>query len=140
VAMEIPAAAVSPSTSTAESGDHADSTVASSHISHEMPRAASCGPVAGVPTSIPCCDSEECTEKLKLSCKRTHTCGHGCGGIDGEKQCLPCLQHECVSLSSAKQEAGKCVAVVVRGAKERETLCTCTCVCVCVCVCVRMGA
>lgn len=40
------------------------------------------------------CKSEECVEKSKLSCKRYHPCGHPCGGILDEQQCLPCIQCE----------------------------------------------
>jgi len=38
------------------------------------------------------CKSEECLEKAKLCCKKWHPCGHPCGGILDELQCLPCLQ------------------------------------------------
>lgn len=40
------------------------------------------------------CRSEECVDKSKLSCKRHNACGHPCGGILDEAQCLPCLKCE----------------------------------------------
>ena len=39
------------------------------------------------------CEDELCLERAKLNCTRTHPCGHPCGGVRGEKQCLPCLRH-----------------------------------------------
>ena len=28
-------------------------------------------------------------------CNKTHECGHRCGGVRGEEECLPCLQSCC---------------------------------------------
>ncbi|CAI5999912.1 unnamed protein product [Closterium sp. NIES-65] len=42
------------------------------------------------------CGEEQCREKLKAACTRTSPCGHPCGGVRGEVQCLPCLQDPCL--------------------------------------------
>jgi len=47
------------------------------------------------------CGSEECQEKANLSCGLTHTCGHQCGGVRDESECLPCLHH-CASEDELK--------------------------------------
>lgn len=39
------------------------------------------------------CEDDLCLDRAKLTCTRTHPCGHPCGGVRGEKQCLPCLRH-----------------------------------------------
>lgn len=52
------------------------------------------------------CKSEECVEKSKLSCKRYNPCGHPCGGILDEQQCLPCLQ--CQNSSSEQNADDYC--------------------------------
>ncbi|KAJ7534242.1 hypothetical protein O6H91_13G085400 [Diphasiastrum complanatum] len=41
------------------------------------------------------CGEEECRKKLKEACTRTLVCGHPCGGVRGELNCLPCLQDAC---------------------------------------------
>eukprot|EP01083_Nonionella_stella_P224105 798025_1 len=41
------------------------------------------------------CDKEECGEKASRSCTRTLRCGHSCGGVKDELECLPCLQADC---------------------------------------------
>lgn len=38
------------------------------------------------------CAGKECRKLLKASCTRTLDCGHQCGGIRGERNCLPCLE------------------------------------------------
>jgi hypothetical protein len=40
------------------------------------------------------CTEEECKEKAALSCDKLLLCGCFCGGVKGEKECLPCLKHE----------------------------------------------
>ena len=44
------------------------------------------------------CSDEVCREKALLQCPLTHAqCKHPCGGVRGEKTCLPCL-HCCTDL------------------------------------------
>ncbi|RXM92327.1 E3 ubiquitin-protein ligase MYCBP2 [Acipenser ruthenus] len=44
-------------------------------------------------------------EYAKTACSKTHPCGHPCGGVKNEEQCLPCL-HGCdKSTSCLKQDA-----------------------------------
>eukprot|EP00753_Platysulcus_tardus_P011481 PLAT3292.30.p1 GENE.PLAT3292.30~~PLAT3292.30.p1 ORF type:complete len:1705 (-),score=914.67 PLAT3292.30:92-4642(-) len=38
------------------------------------------------------CSDEECQEKAAASCDKTHLCGHACGGVAGEADCLPCFK------------------------------------------------
>ncbi|KAJ8404609.1 hypothetical protein AAFF_G00334720 [Aldrovandia affinis] len=40
------------------------------------------------------CSDLDCQEYAKLACSKTHACGHPCGGVKNEEQCLPCL-HGC---------------------------------------------
>lgn len=40
------------------------------------------------------CNSEECEEKARTSCRRVKDCGHFCGGVCDEAACLPCY-HGC---------------------------------------------
>ena len=42
------------------------------------------------------CGQEECLELLNIACKNVLKCGHVCGGIRDESECLPCL-HGCDS-------------------------------------------
>ncbi|XP_068159965.1 LOW QUALITY PROTEIN: E3 ubiquitin-protein ligase highwire [Drosophila tropicalis] len=41
------------------------------------------------------CADAQCQEYAANSCLKTKPCGHACGGVAGEKKCLPCLQHVC---------------------------------------------
>ncbi|XP_011315230.1 E3 ubiquitin-protein ligase MYCBP2 isoform X2 [Fopius arisanus] len=51
------------------------------------------------------CSDHECQEHAKNACSKIHTCGHICGGVRSEKNCLPCL-HRCQSDSTQlKQDA-----------------------------------
>uniref|UniRef100_H3A1N3 RCR-type E3 ubiquitin transferase n=1 Tax=Latimeria chalumnae TaxID=7897 RepID=H3A1N3_LATCH len=51
------------------------------------------------------CSDPDCQEYAKAACSKTHPCGHICGGVKNEEQCLPCL-HGCdKSTSSLKQDA-----------------------------------
>ncbi|KAL0046570.1 hypothetical protein WJX82_004073 [Trebouxia sp. C0006] len=40
------------------------------------------------------CQGPECKSKLSQGCSRLLACGHWCGGVAGETDCLPCL-HGC---------------------------------------------
>jgi len=37
------------------------------------------------------CQGPECKSKLSEGCSRLLGCGHWCGGVAGETECLPCL-------------------------------------------------
>ncbi|XP_041115648.1 E3 ubiquitin-protein ligase MYCBP2 isoform X5 [Polyodon spathula] len=51
------------------------------------------------------CTDADCQEYAKTACSKTHSCGHPCGGVKNEDQCLPCL-HGCdKSTSCLKQDA-----------------------------------
>ncbi|XP_066562691.1 E3 ubiquitin-protein ligase MYCBP2 isoform X4 [Amia ocellicauda] len=51
------------------------------------------------------CSDPDCQEYAKSACSKTHPCGHPCGGVKNEEQCLPCL-HGCdKSTSCLKQDA-----------------------------------
>jgi len=41
------------------------------------------------------CNEEQCQVLLKLSCTKTHACGHLCKGFKDEAECLPCLDEQC---------------------------------------------
>jgi len=38
------------------------------------------------------CDTKDCRKRARLSCTRILECGHRCGGVRGERLCLPCLE------------------------------------------------
>lgn len=42
-----------------------------------------------------CCSEEECIGRRGQSCTKRHACGHACGGVKGEKKCLPCMEEGC---------------------------------------------
>lgn len=51
------------------------------------------------------CSDADCQEYAKSACSKTHLCGHPCGGVKNEDQCLPCL-HGCdKNATSLKQDA-----------------------------------
>jgi len=41
------------------------------------------------------CGAEGCQARMKEACSRRLSCGHACGGVRGEGECLPCLRPEC---------------------------------------------
>ena len=41
------------------------------------------------------CNSTECRERYKVSCKKRLRCGHKCFGVNGERVCPPCIDDEC---------------------------------------------
>ena len=41
------------------------------------------------------CNSSECRERYMISCKKKLRCGHKCFGVNGEKNCPPCIDKEC---------------------------------------------
>lgn len=42
------------------------------------------------------CRKQECFAMMQQSCDKMLPCGHPCGGLAGEKVCLPCLDPECI--------------------------------------------
>ena len=47
------------------------------------------------------CRKPECIELMNRSCNKVHQCGHKCRGFRGERQCLPCLEKECIGNHNA---------------------------------------
>ena len=39
-------------------------------------------------------------------CKKTLECGHGCKGVAGESQCLPCLKEGCIQAAMEAYDSG----------------------------------
>lgn len=50
------------------------------------------------------CSEPDCQSYATFACNKVHTCGHTCGGIKDETNCLPCL-HGCQKVASLKQDA-----------------------------------
>lgn len=34
---------------------------------------------------------------MQKTCDKVLKCGHPCGGSVGEKECMPCLEEECIN-------------------------------------------
>lgn len=49
--------------------------------------------------------SLSCAEKERRACGKRHACGHWCGGVRGEQECLPCLHPECRKKASSSSSA-----------------------------------
>lgn len=47
------------------------------------------------------CADAQCQEHATDACSKTKSCGHPCGGVAGETQCLPCLQVVCHEMEVA---------------------------------------
>lgn len=43
----------------------------------------------------PVCSDKACLELYENSCKNILGCGHQCFGVQGETECLPCIEEEC---------------------------------------------
>jgi hypothetical protein len=41
------------------------------------------------------CSDERCVRNVSMSCSKPLPCGHWCCGVNGEKECLPCLVPDC---------------------------------------------
>lgn len=41
------------------------------------------------------CNKQECTDRFRWACKKRLPCGHKCFGVNGEKECPPCLNSDC---------------------------------------------
>ncbi|KRT81356.1 hypothetical protein AMK59_5684, partial [Oryctes borbonicus] len=50
------------------------------------------------------CADQECQEYARTACTKLLACGHMCGGVQGEFDCLPCL-HGCSSDATLRQDA-----------------------------------
>ena len=44
---------------------------------------------------------------MQLSCDKVLACGHPCGGFNGEKICLPCLEPACIEKMEKKTKCKK---------------------------------
>lgn len=42
------------------------------------------------------CRKAECVALMSTSCDKMHPCNHPCKGFAGEKECMPCLNEECI--------------------------------------------
>jgi hypothetical protein len=51
------------------------------------------------------CHRLACRKKVEAACSKTLTCGHPCGGVRGEPECLPCLR--CPKAEAPLKEAGE---------------------------------
>ncbi|XP_024084698.1 E3 ubiquitin-protein ligase MYCBP2 isoform X3 [Cimex lectularius] len=51
------------------------------------------------------CADHECQEHARNACGKVHMCGHGCGGIANEVECLPCLYGCSPEATMLKQDA-----------------------------------
>ncbi|XP_069365103.1 E3 ubiquitin-protein ligase MYCBP2 isoform X3 [Maniola hyperantus] len=50
------------------------------------------------------CADQQCQEHGREACSRVLGCGHACGGVRGERSCLPCL-FGCAGAESLRQDA-----------------------------------
>lgn len=49
------------------------------------------------------CSSPECRDKLKHACTKRLPCGHPCGGLRGERPCIPCVREDCLLTQQHRQ-------------------------------------
>ncbi|PIO76478.1 hypothetical protein TELCIR_01448 [Teladorsagia circumcincta] len=77
---------------------------------------------AGQSTSslVGVCSHPDCVRFLATACRRNLPCGHPCGGIAGEKECLPCLV--CSNEDAAQDGDDVCVVCFT------DRLCAAPCV------------
>lgn len=50
------------------------------------------------------CGGDICKERARVSCVRQLNCGHMCGGIRNESECLPCLEEGCCKADGQKAD------------------------------------
>lgn len=50
------------------------------------------------------CRKGECFNTMQKSCDKMLGCGHTCLGSLGEKQCMPCLEDECIAKMDGKMK------------------------------------
>ncbi|KAK4016037.1 hypothetical protein OUZ56_031000 [Daphnia magna] len=55
--------------------------------------------------TINVCNEPDCMEYSRNACLKTHSCGHPCGGVRDETQCLPCLYRCAGNAANLKQDA-----------------------------------
>lgn len=48
------------------------------------------------------CLRKECRDMLRENCNKILPCGHPCKGFNGELECLPCLNAECIAKARAE--------------------------------------
>lgn len=46
------------------------------------------------------CKQDDCQKRKKMCCNKTLACGHPCAGVQGEIECLKCLNDECAEKES----------------------------------------
>ena len=51
------------------------------------------------------CHREACRKKVEAACSKTLACGHPCGGVRGEPECLPCLR--CPKAEAPRESAAE---------------------------------
>lgn len=57
------------------------------------------------PVAEDCCETQQCQEMLRGSCRKVQPCGHRCFGTAGEFSCPPCLVDKCTpALKVSEQE------------------------------------
>lgn len=53
------------------------------------------------------CRKSDCFTLMQKSCDKVLDCGHPCKGVNGETECLPCLEAECIEkMPTDKQPKG----------------------------------
>lgn len=68
--------------------------------------------------------SLSCAEKERRGCGRRHIeCGHWCGGVHGETQCLPCLNSECRKRRMVSSSSGSSTQQALPDAEEWCSIC-----------------
>lgn len=53
------------------------------------------------------CRKPDCLNEMNSSCAKMHACGHPCGGFANEKECLPCLEPDCIIKFNSSVESKK---------------------------------
>lgn len=56
---------------------------------------------------------------MQKTCDKILKCGHPCGGSVGEKECMPCLEEECINKLPQNMQPKK-------NKSEFCTICYCT--------------
>eukprot|EP00249_Psilotum_nudum_P016899 c26043_g1_i1 orf=138-2213(+) len=80
------------------------------------------------------CRASECRKRLSQACTRSLECGHFCGGVRGERFCLPCLEIDCCQsamphggsrsfLPSADELCSICLVESLRCAPSIQLIC-----------------
>ncbi|GJP38579.1 hypothetical protein CLOM_g23019 [Closterium sp. NIES-68] len=72
--------------------------------------------VAGLAVCV--CGEDQCRERLRGACTRVGPCGHACGGVSGELQCLPCLHDLCFEKLNAAAAAATAPSAAAAAAAD----------------------